>query len=137
MWSKHKRGLLSELIAEEHLVRNDLCVARPISGHCEFDLLAFDCGEWQKYQVKTIYWDKSKKRYICSLVTSHIRGNGRRTNKKYTKKSFDVLLAVEPGTKTVYEIPFNAIEGRRSITFYFNNPKTRQKNNNNFEEYKR
>lgn len=87
--------------------------------------------------MKTIYFDNNKLRWLASCVTSHIRGNGRRTNKKYTEKSFDYGLFICADANCAYLIPISKIIGRRSITFYpygkNNKSKTRY---TDFEQYK-
>lgn len=91
----------------------------------------------KKVQVKSIYFDNSRKRYVISLVTSHIRGNNRRTNKKYNINSFDLLCCIEKETNSVYIIPIDKVAGKRSITFYpkgkYNKTNTRYED---FEKYK-
>jgi hypothetical protein len=136
MYSKHKNGLLSELMAEQYLVKHDNIVARTITDFQEYDLIGIIHGNTWRYQVKTIYWDRSKNRHLCSLVTSHIRGNGKRYNKKYTLNSFDYLLAICYPFKVIYEIPIEKIVNRRSITFYFNIKDDKKIPKNNFEGYR-
>ena len=114
---KHINGILSELIAEEYFVKKGMTVSRPVAKFGEYDLI-IDDGVLKSVQVKSIYWDNSKKRFLLSLVTSHIRGNGRRINKKYKKTSFDLLCAVEKISKAIYLIPIENIAGKRSMTFY-------------------
>ena len=74
----------------------------------------------KRVQVKTVYFDNSKKRWIISFVTSHIRGGGRRVNKKYSTNSFDELCAVHLDTNSVYQIPVEVVAGKRSATVYPN-----------------
>ena len=117
--NKQQKGLYSELLAMAYYVKLGWQVSKPMSDHSEYDLLIDNgSGVPKKVQVKTAYWDNSKKRYLISLVTSHIRGKGRRTNKKYTEKSFDILLAVEPDNAVVYEYQINSVAGKRSLTVY-------------------
>lgn len=116
---KHKNGIVAELLAEAYFVGQGYTVSRPISKFSEYDLIV-DNGTLKRVQVKSIYWDKSKNRHMLSLVTSHIRGNGRRTNKKYTMSSFDVLCAIESKSRATYLIPIKDIVGMRSMTIYLN-----------------
>lgn len=117
--NKQQKGLYSELLAMAYLVKLGWQVSKPLSDHSEYDLLADNgSGKPIRIQVKTAYWDNSKKRYLISLVTSHIRGFGRKPNKKYTEKSFDQLIAIEPNNQVVYQWNISEVLGRRSITVY-------------------
>lgn len=119
MNDKQKTGTESELLAEFYLVRKGYIVSKPINDFNEYDFVIDDTqGHLYTVQVKTVYFDNSKRRWLSSCVTSHIRGNGRRTNKKYTESSFDIALFVCKEHNCVYLIPITKIQGRRSITFY-------------------
>ena len=115
--TKHRQGTVSQLLAASYLVENGYIVSEPINDFNEYDLV-IDNGKLNRVQVKTIYWDNSKKRYLISLVTSHIRGGGRKPNKKYTNNSFDLLVGIEKETGAIYQIPIKEVVGRRSITLY-------------------
>lgn len=133
--TKHKQGTVSELLAASHFVQNGCKVFLPIDSFGEYDLVVDD-GTLKRVQVKTIYWDNSKCRYLISCVTSHIRGNNRRTNKKYTNTSFDVLCAVNLKTNRIYKIPIEKVNGRRSITVYPNGkPDSVNSRYEDFEQY--
>lgn len=128
--TKQQRGKISELMATEYFVRNGYTISKPITDFNEYDLIV-DKGKLERVQVKTIYFDNSSDRYMVSCVTSHVRGNGRRINKKYTQSSFDLLFAIEEETQATYIIPIEKIANRRAITFY---PKG--KNNHSITRYK-
>ena len=115
--NKHQRGTVSELLSASYFVENGYVVSKPLTDFNEYDLVV-DNGTLHRVQVKTAYWDTNKKRYLVSCVTSHIRGNNNRYNKKYTQESFDYLCAVEQKTNSIYLIPINRIAKRRSITLY-------------------
>jgi len=133
---KHRQGTVSELIASSYFVQNNFVVSKPINDFGEYDLI-IDNGKLSRVQVKTAYWDNSKKRYLVSLVTSHIRGNGRKPNKKYSKDSFDLLCAVQKETNSIYIVPIEMIVGRRSITVYPDGkPKSVTNRFEDFEKYK-
>ncbi|MCM6843399.1 group I intron-associated PD-(D/E)XK endonuclease [Latilactobacillus curvatus] len=136
-YEKHVNGTVSELLAEAFFVSKGHIVSKPINDFNEYDLI-IDCEDGLKrVQVKTIYWDNTKMRNMVSCVTSHIRGNNQRYNKKYNDKSFDILCAVHKDTKTFYLIPFEDIKGRRSITFYpEGKPKTVNSRYVDFESYR-
>lgn len=114
---KHINGAVSELIAATYFTDNEYVVSKPLTDFHAYDLI-IDDGTLQRVQVKTAYWDKQKQRFLVSCVTSHIRGNKNRYNKKYTENSFDLLCAIERETYAVYLIPIDQILGRRSITLY-------------------
>lgn len=125
----HINGTISELYAQSYFVENGYVVSKPINDFNEYDLV-IDNGILNKVQIKTIYFDNSKKRYLVSLVTSHIRGNDIRRNKVYTKDSFDLLCCVNKELNSIYVIPFEEIKNTRSITIY------PTKNIGRFEKYR-
>lgn len=119
MNDKQTNGTKSELLAEYYLVNREYIVSKPINDFSEYDFIIDDReGYLYTVQVKTIYFDNTHKRWVGSCVTSHIRGNGRRINKKYTEKSFDYGLFICAEANCAYMIPISEIVGRRSITFY-------------------
>ena len=134
--NKHQQGTVSELLATSYFIQNGYIVSKPINDFNEYDLV-IDNGELKRIQVKTIYWDNNKKRYLISCVTSHIRGNQRRVTKKYQQKSFDYLCGVERNNNAIYLMPINVIAGRRSITVYPDKkPKTVTSRYKDFEQYR-
>ena len=134
--NKHQRGTVSELLSASYFVKEDYVVSKPITDFNEYDLV-IDNGVLMRVQVKTIYWDTNKKRYLVSCVTSHIRGNGNRYNKKYNEESFEWLCAVEQETNSIYVVPIHRVLGRRSITFYpKGKPKTVNSRYEDFEDCK-
>ena len=137
MNSKHKNGTESELLAEYFLIHNNYIVSKPINDFNEYDFVIDDNGKLLRIQVKTIYFDNSKNRWMGSCVTSHIRGNGRRENKKYTVDSFDYGLFICKEYNVVYFIPISQLIGRRSITFYPNGKDNKSDTRyEDFEKYK-
>lgn len=121
MIEKHINGTKSELLAEYYLITHGYAISKPINDFLEYDFVVEDInGKLYKIQVKTIYFDNNKQRWVASCVTSHIHGNNKRTNKKYTKKSFDFGLFICAEYNKAYLIPISLIEGRRGITFYPN-----------------
>lgn len=132
---RHKRGTVSELVAASHFVQNGYKVSIPVENFGEYDLI-IDKDQLQRVQIKTIYWDNSKNRYLISCVTSHIRGKGRRTNKKYTNNAFDLLCGVHLESGNIYLIPYERVDGRRSITVYpKGKPDTVNTRYEDFEQY--
>ena len=131
MTEKQTNGQKSELLAEYYLIGKGYVVSKPINDFSEYDFIIDNDGVLCTVQVKTIYFDNSKKRWLSSCVTSHIRGNNRRTNKKYTEKSFDYGLFVCKEYRKAYLVPIALIAGRRSITFYPDSDST-----DGFEFYK-
>ena len=114
---KHIKGTTSLLLIASYFTSKGIEVFIPVDDFGECDLV-IDDGKLKKVQVKTIYWDNSKKRYLLSLVTSHIRGNNRRINKKYNLNSFDLLAGIELKSGAIYLIPIEKVAGRRSMTIY-------------------
>lgn len=137
IYDKHINGTISELLTEQYFLRKGHIVSKPINDFNEYDLIVDDGNKLNRVQVKTIYFDNSKKRLLASCVTSHIRGNEKRVNKKYGINSFDVCAFVSESTNSIYLIPIEKIVGRRSITFYpEGKPETVNSRYEDFEEYK-
>lgn len=137
MNDKQVNGTKSELLAEYYLVSKGYIVSKPINDFYEYDFIIDDSEKLYKVQVKTIYFDNNKQRWLGSCVTSHIRGNNRRMNKKYTEKSFDYGLFICAEHNTAYLIPIALIAGRRSITFYPNGKNNKSKTRySDFEKYR-
>lgn len=73
MHDKQRRGTESELLAEYYFVNNGFIVSKPINDFNEYDFV-IDCnGALYKVQVKTIYFDNSKKGG-WAVVLHHIFG---------------------------------------------------------------
>lgn len=137
MTSKQSNGVVSESMAKAFYSSKGYLVSQPINDFGEYDLIVDDGINLNKIQVKTAYWDTNKQRNLVSLVTSHIRGDSNRYNKKYQEKSFDLLLIVHVETMSFYEIPIKEILGRRSLTVYPNGiPATVNGRYTDFEKYK-
>lgn len=136
---KHKNGTVSELLAQQFFIERGDIVSKPINDFSEYDLIIDtpSLSKVHRAQVKTVYYDNSKRRWIASLVTSHIRGNGRRENKKYSQDSFDIGVFVCKEHNAIYIIPIEELAGRRSITFYPDGkPDTTNTRFTDFEHYK-
>lgn len=138
MTDKQRHGIESELLAEYYLTHNGYIVSKPINDFFEYDFVIDNQqGNLYKVQVKTIYFDNNKKRWISSCVTSHIRGNGRRGNKKYTEQSFDYGLFICKEYNLAYLIPISKLVGKRSITFYPNGKNNKSSTRyQDYEKYK-
>ena len=139
MYTKHKNGTISELLAEQFFIERGDIVSKPINDFGEYDFIVDtpSLSKLQRVQVKTIYYDNSKQRWLASLVTSHIKGNGRRENKKYSHDSFDIGAFVCKQFNTIYIIPIEELAGKRSITFYPDGkPDTVNSRFKDFEHYK-
>ena len=63
MNDKQKTGTESELLAEFYLVRKGYIVSKPINDFNEYDFVIDDTqGHLYTVQVKTVYFDNSKRR---------------------------------------------------------------------------
>lgn len=137
VYKKHIRGTVSELLAEQYFLRKGNIVSKPINDFNEYDLIIDDGNKLSRVQVKTIYFDNSKKRFLSSCVTSHIKGNEKRVNKKYGENSFDICACVLKEYDCIYLIPIKEMAGRRSITFYpEGKPNTVNSRFSDFEKYR-
>ena len=118
MTDKQINGTKSEILAQYYLVNKGYWVSKPINDFLEYDFIADDNkGHIYRIQVKTIYFDNSKQRWLASCVTSHKRSEGI-INKKYSINSFDYGLFICKECNAAYFIPIDLIAERRSITFY-------------------
>lgn len=133
MYNKQKNGLLSESLTQCALLEHNLPFAIPFGSFDEYDFIVQTSKGFKSIQVKTCYFDNSKKRFIVSLCTSHRRGGEIIKNKKYSESSFDYLIAVCHAPLTFYIIPVDAISDRRSITLYPNGIPSTSKGNPRFE----
>lgn len=116
--SKQKNGLISETMVFEELLKRDISFCVPYSDYEEYDAVIKTSSGFKSVQIKTCFFDNSKNRYIVSLCTSHRRGGETIKNKKYSKVSFDFLIAVCHSPVAYYIIPVGKISGRRSLTLY-------------------
>lgn len=118
MTDKQINGTKSEILAQYYLINKGYLISKPINDFLEYDFIVDDNKEnLYRIQVKTIYFDNSKQRWLSSCVTSHNRSGGL-INKKYTIKSFDYGLFICKEYNVCYLIPIDLIAKRRSITFY-------------------
>ena len=118
--NQHKvNGVISEFLAAAWFTRNGYIVSWPSDSSVEYDFIIDNkTDEPKRVQVKTIYFENSKKRYIGSLVLTHRQNNGKSLNKKYKQGAFDIAAFVSVETNSIYIVPFDFVHGRRSITFY-------------------
>lgn len=136
-YNKHVVGTTSELLAKVHFLNKGYIVSKPINDFNRYDLIIDNGEKIERVQVKTAYWDNNKKRYLVSCVVTHIRGDENRYNKKYEEGSFDLLACVHPESNSIYVIPFEEVEGRRSLTLYPDGkPKAVNSRYRDFEDYK-
>lgn len=132
-------GVICELLAAAWFTQNGFIVSWPTDKTVEYDFIIDNKDDSPKrVQVKKIYYDNSKNRYIASLVLTHKQSDGKTRNKKYKKGAFDICAFVCADENAIYIIPFEFVHGRRSITFYPNdlgNPEFKRPFN--YEEFKR
>jgi len=137
MTDKQINGTKSEILAQYYLINKGYWVSKPINDFLEYDFIADDNeGHIHRVQVKTIYFDNSKQRWIASCVTSHRRSEGI-VNKKYSINSFDYGLFICKECNAAYFIPIDLITERRGITFYPDGKNIPTSSRyENFEKYK-
>lgn len=129
-------GITSEYLAAAWFTKNGFTVSWPSDHSVEYDFVIDNKTDiLQRVQVKTIYFDNNKLRYIASLTLSHRTGEGKTINKKYNENSFDICAFVCSEQNVIYIVPIEHIAGRRSITFYPDN-KNQFPRPFNFERYK-
>lgn len=135
-------GQISELIAQKYFVENGCKVSKPIQECCDYDLVIDYKNTLLRVQVKSIYWDSSREKYVCNLLNAHrISTNDdnikKHKIKKYDKNSFDILCAVERDSNIIYIIPIKYILGRSRLIFYpFEKPKKISNKLVNLEKFK-
>ena len=69
MHTKHTNGAVSELMAATYYTKSGCSIYLPVDGHGEYDMIVDDGVRLKRVQVKTVYFDNSKKRWIISFVT--------------------------------------------------------------------
>ena len=137
MFEHHKNGAVCEFLAAAWFTNNGYIVSWPTGNFSEYDFIIDKKDEEPKrVQVKTIYFDAHKKRYISGLTLSHRQADGTTINKKYDGNSFDICAFVCMDYNAIYAVPIDKIIGRRSITFYPDRPQTHIKRPVNYERYK-
>lgn len=136
--NSNKKGIIIELIAQQYLILQGYTISKPIDQtSCEYDMIIEKDSKMLRVQVKSIFWDTSNQRYYCSLITSHRKGNeGKYLTKKYTENSFDLLIAIEIETESIYCIPIQEIVDLRGILLYPKPDFQVYKNCGKFEKYK-
>ena len=138
MISKHVNGLVSELLAAAWFTSRGYIVSLPINQFVEYDLIV-DNGtdEPKRIQVKTVYFDNSKNRYICNFGLVHKRSDGTTKIKKYDENAFDYCAAVCLEQNAIYILPIKDVAGRRSMTLFPDKEGVTSTNRfRHFEEYK-
>ena len=136
-FQKHISGTTCECLAAYYFTARGYTVSLPIDKFGEYDFIADNGENQQRVQVKKIYYDEAKQRYVSSLVTAHVR-RGRKINKKYEDGAFDLFAFVCPEYNAIYIIPLSELIGRRSLTFYLDRPQVAKKDKYpNFERYRR
>ena len=137
MHSKHINGLTSEYLAAAWFTSKGFTVSLPLNPFAEYDLIVDKNDDLLRVQVKTIFFDNNKHRYICNFALSHINSDGSTRIKKYDKNSFDYCAAVCREQNAIYILPIKHILGRRSITFYPDREGVKNsKRYRHYEEYK-
>ena len=112
-------GVVCEYLAAAWFVNLGCVVSWPLDNNAEYDFIIETEGETpQRVQVKKVYFDNNKNRYIGSLVTPHKRGNGSVIYKKYNEDSFDLCAFVCTEYNVIYVVPIEFVFKRRSVTFY-------------------
>lgn len=136
MTDKQINGTKSELLAQYYLINNGYFISKPINDFLEYDFIIDNKESLYRVQVKTIYFDNNKQRWLSSCITSHRRSSGV-INKKYTINSFDYGLFICKEHNSAYFIPIDLIAERRSITFYPDGKNIPSNSRyNNFEKYR-
>lgn len=133
------KGIRSELLAQDFFISKGYIVSKPLNDSCcRYDLIIDKDSKIKKVQVKSIFFDKSRNRYLCKLFTNHRKGhsfNGKHSIAKYTLNDFDMLCAVSIDLRILYFIPINLVENKQVLYF---NP-TSQANRNKsiiYEDFK-
>ena len=140
MFDKHIQGVICEYLAAAWFTNNDYMVSWPFAHFGEYDFIITKEGEKPKrVQVKKVYFDNAKNRYISSLILSHKNCDGTTRNKKYNADSFDICAFVCVDCNVIYVVPISEIIGRRSITFYpdSDEPKISSQRPASYERFKR
>lgn len=137
MFEHHKNGVICEYLAAAWFTNSGYSVSWPQHNFSEYDFIIDKKDETPKrVQVKTIYFDVNKQRYLCGLTLTHKRADGTTANRKYNADSFDLCAFVCVDYNAIYVVPIERILGRRSITFYPDRPETHINRPFSYERYK-
>lgn len=117
------KGNYCELLALARLVREGYEIAIPYGQQRGWDLLVSVNGKWEKWQVRASRRRKPHfKTVAVNLQSYHYRASGQRIERRPSKESFDVLLAVDPDTGWMWKVNIEDIIGRSTINFMPNSP---------------
>lgn len=137
MNQKHKNGIISEYLAAAWFTNNGFTVSWPSDCFGEYDFIIDDkVNSPKRVQVKTIFFDNGKGRYIGNTVLSHRLSNGHTINKKYSDNSFDLCAFVCRDYNAIYILPIELVKNRRCITFYPDGSEPNYRCKCNYESYK-
>ena len=131
-----KNGVVCEFLAAAWFESNGFTVSWPSDSTVEYDFIADNKTERQRVQVKKIYYDNAKKRFIGGMSTTHKTSDGSNHYKKYKADSFDICAFVCVELNAIYIVPGEYVYRRSSITFYPDNKKI-YKRPFDFERFKR
>lgn len=118
--NKSQKGDYCELLVLTRITELGMQAAVPFGNQAGWDLLVFDDGRWQRWQVKTAYQRaRSGKSMYVDFIRSADRKNGMGGTgaKGYSNGDFDYLIAVLPETKEMWKLPISECCDRRCRTF--------------------
>lgn len=111
MFHKLQLGRLAEVVVMTEAIRRGYTVSFPWGGNAHYDLVIEKDGLFTKIQVKTIYWDNTKNRWLVDLTKPCSR-------KGYTSSEVDLIACYREQPQLLVMFSISEVENRRSITIY-------------------
>lgn len=111
MFQKLQLGRLAEVVVLTEAIRRGYTASFPWGGNAHYDLVIERDGLFVRVQVKTIYWDNSKHRWLVDLTKSGSR-------RGYTSSEVDMIACYREQPQLLVMFPISEVENRRSITIH-------------------
>ncbi|MBA7582994.1 hypothetical protein ES708_24932 [subsurface metagenome] len=99
---------LSEIAVMKEALKKEYTISIPY-GYPVYDLIIDRNGELLKIQIKTFFWDNSKKRWIVNL-------NKPTTHKGYKKGEIDYFACYRENPYLLLVLKVENYQNRRSLT---------------------
>lgn len=86
-----KKGAITELKCQIHLIKNDFVISKPILDNARYDLLLDYNNKIYRIQIKTSRWDTEGETIIFSCKSQHSIANGNKIM-KYSPNEIDYFM---------------------------------------------
>ena len=109
-----QKGTESELAVAYELVKLGGLVSFPITHNSQYDLIVDNKGKLSRIQIKRAYIHSKKRGNTLCVETRRIlvkhSGDNKTVTRKYSKDSYDFLIAHYPKNDEFWILPFNVCD---------------------------